>query len=72
MQKPFPIPPPSHPTGFNAAPAFLFLYNHTWIPLVATALYLAFCYAGPELMKERKYVPFSENRTPFACLVEMI
>ena len=43
-------------TEFNAAPAFLFLYNNLWVPLLATALYLAFCYAGPKLMRDRKYV----------------
>lgn len=39
---------------FNGAPAFLFLYNNVWIPFLAVAVYLAFCFWGPRLMRDRK------------------
>ena len=31
-------------------------------PEIATAVYLAFCYVGPKLMRERKYVTRSPQR----------
>jgi len=44
----------SYEKNFDAAPSFLFLYNHMWIPLVATGAYLAFCHYGPRMMHPRK------------------
>lgn len=39
---------------FNAAPAFIFLHDHTWLPLLSVALYLVFCFYGPIYMHDRK------------------
>ena len=44
----------SYEKNFDAAPSFLFLYNHTYLPLLAVALYLGFCFYGPKYMKHRK------------------
>lgn len=44
----------SYEKHFDAAASFLFLYNHIWIPILATVLYLAFCYYGPKVMRHRK------------------
>ncbi|GAB5033480.1 fatty-acyl elongase [Nannochloropsis oceanica] len=44
----------SYEKHFDATASFIFLYRHTWVPLLATALYFAFCYYGPKAMRHRK------------------